>query len=901
MSEPPTPTPIPAALVAQLRAGKAVVVAGVAAPLRDELAALTGELAAHAVEVVVVDDDRAVLAWLAALRDACRDGSDEPAPETLDQTEQEARDRENWPLLIEVIMARIEHAGGAAERARWLRELAELYEIRLDDPRRAFTAIITACHVAPEDDEAVRIAERLAAATGRWADLVGETAELATDGRDPELASRWWTRLAGWYATRLGDPGAAIQRYEAAVAMDGSVTALEALAELYGDDRAADRERTLERLAGEPGKRGERARTRLLDLELARGAAAREAGELDAAEAAYRRALARDPRHDGAVQALAELAGERGDWRAVVEHRRAQLEALSEAPGSEARRARLHEQLGDVWREPLADPGAAIAAYQHALALVPSGRGVLHKLLEAFSQQRQWRRAIEMLERLAAHEPSPERRARFHYAAAMIARDELDDSALALDKLAVALDDAPLTPHAFDAFDALLTARGDWKQLARAFRRQLTRVADAAPPETLLALWTRLGDLCLDQLDDREAATAAYQVAGELAPDDAARHEQLVELYLAAGSARRREAIVELQWLIGRSPNRVELYKALAPLYVAERELDKAWCVAQVLVFLGAASDDEHALFERFRAPGFAPAARRLTEELWHKAITHPAEDRELGAVFAATGPAIAPAQPIRAFGLAPDDRIDLVHDARALPRIVRDVADVLAIEPAPMVWRSDGDGLRVANTLGERARPVPSLLVGALPTSPDERALAFEVGKRLAYLRPERFVALAIATLPRLEAGFAAVRRASQPDAPADGPIDAQINTPVDADGLVARLRAGVPALILEQVGALAASVAERPDAVAAWRAATDLTANRAGFVVANDLETAARAIATEGTTLSGLAVHERLSDLLGYAASERYFAVRRHLGQQVRLAPPPADVHADAPIGDP
>src|SRR5205085_270129 len=85
-----------------------------------------------------------------------------------------------------------------------------------------------------------------------------------------------------------------------------------------------------------------------------------------------------------------------------------------------------------------------------------------------------------------------------------------------------------------------------------------------------------------------------------------------------------------------------------------------------------------------------------------------------------------------------------------------------LAIDPAPMVWLQEGgDGLRVANTVGlgaERQRLVPSLLVGGqLMSKTDERELAFEVGKRMAYLRPERFVTLALGTLPKLEAAFAA------------------------------------------------------------------------------------------------------------------------------------------------
>ena len=94
------------------------------------------------------------------------------------------------------------------------------------------------------------------------------------------------------------------------------------------------------------------------------------------------------------------------------------------------------------------------------------------------------------------------------------------------------------------------------------------------------------------------------------------------------------------------------------------------------------------------------------------------------------------------------------------------------------------------------------------------------------------------------------------------------------------------MPGPLLEQVGELSKSLTGRigNGLVSGWRAATDLTANRVGFIVANDLETAAKAIATEGASLSSMSVKERLRDLLAYAVSEPYFAVRRHLGLHVR-----------------
>ena len=166
-------------------------------------------------------------------------------------------------------------------------------------------------------------------------------------------------------------------------------------------------------------------------------------------------------------------------------------------------------------------------AYLQGLKIAPASRVLLHKLLESFTEQRQWRKAIETLDSLSGLEESPERRARFHYTAAVIARDELRDYELTVEKFSAALDDAPTTPKAFDGIEKVLQERKDWKNLARAYRRQLKRMGEDAEVPRLLELWTKLGDVCADHLNDTEAATEAYQVATELAPDDIARHEQL--------------------------------------------------------------------------------------------------------------------------------------------------------------------------------------------------------------------------------------------------------------------------------------------------------------------------------------------------------------------------------------
>jgi len=814
--------------------------------------------------------------------------------------------RSNWQQAVEMLLRAEAASASRTERISLLWDAAQIVDQRLEDPNRALELYERVLKLDPDHvDAGTRVADRFVA-DKRWDDALPVLEMLARQAEGESIDRHERSRRQA----QLGKAYEEVHRTEKAarhyrLAVEADPESLEAAIGLayvlmaeaktnMGSETAQEQWKEVDRRYREILARH---RTGISDGQVAEiwhrlGVAARAMGDDRKAEISFRRALEKETLHEPTLEAIVELSGAKGEWRSVADAKRAQVDALAKRDGTEFRRAKLFEEIGDIWRERLKDVGSAVGAYLEGLKIAPASRVLLHKLLEAFTEQRQWRRAIETLDSLSGLEESPDRRARFHYTAAVIARDELHDHELTVDKFNAALDDAPLTPKAFEGIEKVLQDRKDWKNLARAYRRQLKRMGEDAPTEKLLELWTKLGDVCANELGDTEAATEAYQVATELAPDDIARHEQLADLYLDAGEARRHEAINELQFLLGHAPDRVELYKALASLYRAEHELDKAWCVAQALVFLGSASDEERLLFERFRPAQFTPAPRRLTEELWQKAIIHPREDRHVGAIFSSTLGALAAgtAQPITSFGLTPETRTDLDRDPRIVSRIVKYVSGVLAIDPAPMVWlQEDGDGLRVANTVGlgaERQKLVPSLLVGSqLIGKSDEKELAFEVGKRMAYLRPERFVTLAVGTLPKLESAFAAAVIAGGARLTShDGRPYAPDNE--ETKKLAGTLLRAVPGPLLEQVGELSERLTGRlgNGLISNWRAATDLTANRVGFIVANDLETAAKGIATEGASLSSMSVKERLRDLLAYAVSEPYFAVRRHLGLHVR-----------------
>ena len=63
-------------------------------------------------------------------------------------------------------------------------------------------------------------------------------------------------------------------------------------------------------------------------------------------------------------------------------------------------------------------------------------------------------------------------------------------------------------------------------------------------------------------------------------------------------------------------------------------------------------------------------------------------------------------------------------------------------------------------------------------------------------------------------------------------------------------------------------------------WLQATDLTGNRAGLLLAGDLETSARLVASEPASATALPTMQRLLDLVWSSVTEDLFAAKKQLG---------------------
>jgi tetratricopeptide (TPR) repeat protein len=776
--------------------------------------------------------------------------------------------------------------GDRLERTRLLYDAAVAYEDQLDSSEQAAELYDRLLALDPEHVEAgARLAD-LRLKAERWADAE-PVLEMLVRKCDPDDRSRL-ARLArdlGRAAEHTRNPDRAMRAYRLAAenAPDelAPVAALAQLAYRQGDPEEA--EKLYGRLVGD--LRSALPESELVEAYHRLGVLARKRGALEDARSHFEQARKVDPGHRPTLEQLGELLHEKGEHQAVVETRRALLETASTDE-----RANLLEEIGDLYRDKIGDKAAAISAYLEALEARPDSQSLLHALLELYSEEKQWRRAVDIVRRLVDMTREPAHRAKYYYAAAVICRDEIGEPAHeeALELMSLALDEDPETIKPFDAIERLLVERQDHRGLARAYRKMIKRLPATGRDDLRARLWQSMAEVCLQKLGERDSGIAALEVVASLKPGDAAREDELTRLYIEAGPTYAEKAIVGQQMLLRREPDRLAGYKTLRRLYVETRQVDKAWCLAGALRFLGAADSTDTAEWEAGRSAGFTAAKRRITEELWQKHIIHPREDRALVGLFNLLAPTLAPltAQPLQNLGLKKSSAVDPQKDERMVVKLFRYATHTLGVQPPELFLRPDSkDPLQVAN-VADKAGLTPAMLVGAPHLDKkSEKELLFDLTKRLAFLRPERYLRYALPQATALAGAVASAFVSAGLPWSNGVPVDK-----ADVEKLAAHLKRSLPQSALDQIAVLGRR-AYQPERnkvadIKLWMDASDLTASRAAFVLTNDFEVAARLVASETGSGTSLSAKERLKELLVYSVSEDYFVVRKHLGFEVGAA---------------
>ena len=592
----------------------------------------------------------------------------------------------------------------------------------------------------------------------------------------------------------------------------------------------------------------------------------------------YEKVLDYQPDHKEALSSLLDNYEAAGEWDRFID---LSQQLLAVEDDDRVRFTKL-ARIGDIYAQQIQDPGMAVQAYLEALDIEPQSVVVLRKLLDLYTKTRQWLDAVEILKQLIALEDEPARQAKFFYTVGVIFRDEVHDPMAAVEHFDLALDVDVRMLKAFEAIDRILTQQKEWKELERAYRRMLKRVAEHQDDESMqslyMMLWRNLGEIYRSRLGHVKSAIEAFRMASELDPNDEQIHLILAQLYARSGDGG--DGLIEQhRALIEQNPFRIESYRALFKAYIQRKEYDKAWCMASALAFLQSASETEQKFYQQYLGKNLQPARATFNLEMFRK-LYHPEQDmlttvimKQLYVAFAGSY-----ARSHRDVGInKKKDQLD-PNDKLLFCKIYSYAAGRLAsvgLTPMPELYlrRDQAIGIRNANVMP------PAFIVGAdMFQGRDERELAFTIAKRLCWMLPEHYLGSCGYPTEWLKAFFMVALHITDPSLGLDKQIGPNAQSLIEAIQQAERQSPGLMVNI-QKLARQFLNNNKNPN-LSHWLTCVDHTTTRLGLLLCGDLHKAASCVKNDAIPVGKASVKEKIRELVLFSISEEYFHLRQQLG---------------------
>jgi serine/threonine protein kinase/tetratricopeptide (TPR) repeat protein len=778
---------------------------------------------------------------------------------------------------IEMLNYAITLTDGDRKRAELYGKLGKLHQEQLEDLASAEQAY----HTALQLDSTCTVAQ---VGLGRIEYGRGHHEEAAQQlgaalGRLDELPKDEAAEICAFAA----------QSFKALGALDKVVDAYKRARDFAPDDLAAnERYAASVREAGD-AKGAERLYERLyarFEAELdvperlrvlrAWGDAQLDAGLVSQATATFKEVLSRRPDDESALAGLTRAYGQAGAWQDVIQL----LQQRSRGARDPEQRFGLLVETGDVFLEHIHDRDAAVQTYVMALDQQPQNRNLLTKLMAIYSDAQDWSRLIEVILRIAEMVESSDQLAKYYNTAANIAHKELGRFDEAANYYEAALTHLPpgSGQAQLDGLVQCLSENQDWERLDRAYDARISRLREArdvkAEPAEIAALLDARGRVLAERLGRTADALELYEAAQQLDPDNRDRREMLTTVYSKEPKRYFARAVAAHRTLLAEDPYRVDSLQALRRIYTSGKRPDESWCLCQALRCLQMADVDEEKFFKKYRLASLPRAKRALDEELYRSYVWNPIQDPSLTAIFAALSPAViaTQSQPLTSFGVDPRNYADPASDPTAMARMLHHVAEMIGLN-LPEVYHcpQDSGGLSFLFSLP----PAIGIGMGARAGGP-QQALAFVAARHVSYYRPGHYIRQLLPTGTGLRTWLFAAIRLVSPNFPIPATMEAPARECIDV------IRAQLTGPQRDALRSLTQKLLEAAPELdmKRWMAGVDLSADRLGLLLGNDLKIANAVIDASPEDASVVSKKDRLRELLIYSVSEQYFELRKSLG---------------------
>jgi tetratricopeptide (TPR) repeat protein len=772
---------------------------------------------------------------------------------------------------IQLLERAVEHTDGDIAKAKLVGQSAQLFANNLKDAKRAEEAAKRAIKLDPTNLDALLILGDVALEDKRYLEAAKHYEVIA--GRAESLEKPAAVRMLIHYVDALALSGSTEQ---ALVPMD-------TLLRLAPDDPQA-----LARVAqvtfehGSPARAAELYGTLLSRFGTAldgaerylahyrHGEALRRSGDLRGAVAPLEEAADLDTQKAEPLSALEQVYTTLALWEDAI---RAKTRHLDIAEGDD--RVQLLLDIGEIASSKLNDRTQAAKSFVAALEERPDDRRILAKLMQLYSEEKDWNKLVDVVVRLADFVEDPKQRVKYLHTAAIVTATEIGDTARALEFYGQVLELDPGFERAANEAADLFADRGDHAGTERLLSKMLERATAKDDQPAMLSAFSRLGELYEHKLGWIDKAIDAYEAAQTLDPENRERAEKLSALYATSPEKYLDKAVATQSVLLRQSPFRHESYRTLRRLYTETRRADAAWCLCQALTILKLAEPDEERFYKRMRSDTAAAAQAVLNGDDWLNFLMHADADPLLTAVFALIEPAVVAkrGQSVAELGYDPRFAVDVSTHPAPVCQSLFYAAGVFGMDLPPVFENPNDPG-----GLGFLFAREPSLTVGATALRPDVplRPAAFIAGQKLAFLRPGSYVRHVLASGTALKSWLFAAIKLTAPQFPVAAELAGAVAEAMQA------LDAGIQGQARDQLTRVVAKLLQSGTALdlKRWVAGVDLTADRAGFLLAHDLETAVAVIRATDEGSSALSQDERFQELLLFSVSPAYFELRQKLG---------------------
>ena len=480
-----------------------------------------------------------------------------------------------------------------------------------------------------------------------------------------------------------------------------------------------------------------------------------------------------------------------------------------------------------------------------------------------------------MVLRLAEFVDDPKQKVKYLHTAAIVTARQVGDVDRALEFYEQVLALEPLFDKALNEAVELERERGNWSGVERVLRRRLDAATERDDKQAMLDSFQQLGDLYEKNLGLMDEAIDAYEAAQTLQPDNRQRSEHLGALYATDPQKYLEKAVASQAVLLRQDPFRAESYKSLRRLYTETKQADASWCLCQTLSVLNLAEPDEERFYKRMKSDTAAPAQSTLGDEEWLLQLMHNDADALLTSVFALIEPAVIArrSQTAQELGYDTSYLLDVTQHPAPVCQSLYYAAGVLGM-PVPPAFENPNDPGGISFLFTHE----PALVLGktALRTDVPLQPAGFIAGQQLTYLRPGLYLRHLLASGTVLKAWLFAAIKLTSPQFPVSPELEGAVVEAMQAleAGVTGQARDHLTRVVSKLLTSGAALDLKR------WVRGVDLTADRVGFLLSHDLETATQIVKASDESTSSVPTDERLRELVLFSVSSHYFQLRRQLG---------------------